>query len=111
MKIIAMERETMDGDPVEYELDRNGDDCREWWCVIETKEEEAMYEEFLNHLGEYSGDPRGIQWNKMMIEAGWELGVSWGDDDVYGYIHHDEDAPKVGEEMVDSDGDKWVRVK
>lgn len=110
MRIIEMERKTMDGKPVEYDaLKENGENYRDWWCVIETKEEELVYEDFLKHLGEYT-NPRDVLWNKLMIHAGQGLGLSWGDDDVYGYIHPDEEVPEVGEETVDSDGDRWVRL-
>lgn len=111
MKIIELQRKTMDGKPVEYNaLNENGEDYRDWWCVIETKEEEMVYDDFTEHLGQYSGDPRHLLWNKMMIHAGQGLGLSWGDDDVYGYLRPDEDCPDVGEEMTDSDGDIWERV-
>ena len=106
MKIIEMQRLTDNGQPV-YEEEGN---TRDWWCVIETKEEELVYEDFLKHLGEYSGDMRDIMWNKMMIYAGQGLGLSWGDDDVYGYIRPDEEVPEVGEETIDGDGDTWKRV-
>jgi len=111
MRIIELERKTMNGKPVEYDaLKENGEDYRDWWCVIETKEEEMLYDDFVEHLGEYSGDCRDILWNKLMIHAGQGLGLHWGDDDVYGYLTPDEDVPEVGEEMVDGDGDVWYRV-
>lgn len=111
MKIIELERRTLDGEPVKYGADENGEDYRDWWCVIETKEEKKMYEDFLGHLGEYSGDCRDILWNKFVIHAGQGMGLSWGDDDIYGYILPDEDTPKLGEEFIDGDGDTWVRAK
>ena len=111
MKIITMQRLTLDGESVVYDAgNENGEDFQEWWCVIETKEEEMLYDEFVGHLGKYSGDPRKILWNRLMIHAGQGTGLSWGDDDVYGYIRPDEDVPEVGEETTDSDGDKWLRI-
>ena len=106
MKIIEMQRLTDNGQPV-YEEEGN---TRDWWCVIETKEEELIYEDFLKHLGEYSGDMRDILWNKLVIHAGQGMGVAWGDDDMYGYIRPDEEVPEVGEETIDGDGDTWKRV-
>lgn len=112
MRIIEMERRTMDGEPVERNpVYENGEDIREWWCVIETKEEEMVYDDFIKYLGQYSGDPRGLLWNKMIIHAGQGMGVEWGDDDIYGYIRPDEDCPDIMEEFVDGDGDIWVRVE
>lgn len=111
MKIIELERRTMDGKPVDYNpVHENGEDFRDWWCAIETKEEEMVYDDFVEHLGQYGGDPRNLLWNKMVIHAGQGMGVSWGDDDMYGYIRPDEDCPEVGEEKIDGDGDTWVRV-
>lgn len=111
MIIIEMERKTLDGKPVEQDaLNTNTEDYRDWWCVIETKEEELIYEDFLKHLGEYSGDMRDILWNKLVIHAGQGMGVAWGDDDMYGYIRPDEEVPEVGEETIDGDGDTWKRV-
>lgn len=106
MKIIEMQRLTDNGQPV-YEEEGN---TRDWWCVIETKEEELIYEDFLKHLGDYSGDMRDILWNKLVIHAGQGMGVAWGDDDMYGYIRPDEEVPEVGEETIDSDGDTWLRT-
>ena len=112
MKIIEMERRTMDGKSIEYDtVYENGEDSRDWWCVIETKEEEMMYDDFLKHLGEYSGDCRDILWNKLVIHAGQDMGVKWGDDDMYGYIRPDEMPPEVEDEYIDSDNDKWVRTQ
>ena len=107
MKIIEMERKTMSGEPVG---ERPEYYPRDWWCVVETNEERKTYDDFLEHLGEYSGDSRDIKWNKMVIEAGHDFGLCWGDDDLYGYIMPDEDVPEVGEEMIDSDGETWVRT-
>lgn len=106
MKIITLKRKAMDGEPFES-TDRN--EGIDWWCVIETEEEDMVYEDFEKHLGEYT-DPREALWNKMMIHAGQPQGLCWGDDDVYGYLMPDEDVPEIGEEMVDSDGDTWERI-
>lgn len=112
MRIIEMERRTMDGKPVEYNpMYENGEDFRDWWCVIETKEEEMVYDDFLEHLGQYNGNPRDLLWNKMVIYAGQGMGVSWGDDDMYGYIRPDEVAPEIGEEYTDGDNDVWGRIE
>lgn len=107
MKIITMKRLTLDGKPLDdnYDYDRN-----DWWCVIETKEEEMVYDDFLKHLGDYSGDCRDILWNKLVIHAGQGMGVKWGDDDMYGYIRPDEVAPLPTEPFIDGDGDEWVAI-
>ena len=107
MKIIELQRKTMDGKPVEYDaLNENGEDYRDWWCVIETEEEQIVHDLAIENEGEHLK-----LWNKLMIHAGQGLGLSWGDDDVYGYLRPDEDVPEVGEEMIDSDGDKWERTE
>ena len=116
MKIIEMERRTMDGKPVEYGIDENGEDYRDWWCVIETKEDEVVYDNFLEFLhGDDVGDKYSKAyislWNTLVKHAGQGLGVSWGDDDMYGYIRPDEVAPEIGEEFIDGDGDVWVRTE
>lgn len=108
MKIIEMERRTLDGKPVEYGVGENGEDHRDWWCVIETEEEKIAYDDFVRHLGEYSGDCRDILWNKMVIHAGQGMGVKWGDDDMYGYVHPDEIAPLSNKTFIDGDGDEWI---
>ncbi len=111
MIIIELERKTTNGKPVEHnQLYKNKEDFCDWWCVIETKEEEMIYEDYLRHLGEYSGDCRDILWNKLVIHAGQGMGVKWGDDDMYAYIRPDEGYPEVGESILDGDGDEWVRV-
>ena len=108
MRIIEMKRKTENGEVLPDNPEYNPHD---WWCVIETEEEVKAFEDFVKHLGEYGGDMREIEWNKRMIEAGKDFGLYWGDDDVYGYLMPDEDYPEVGEEMIDSDGDTWVRTK
>lgn len=110
MKVILMQLLTLDGESVVYDDgDENGNDYEDYWCVIETPEEEMIYDDFVKHLGEYSGDCRDILWNKLVIHAGQGMGVSWGDDDMYGYILPAEDVPEILEKYVDSDGDTWLR--
>lgn len=112
MKVIEMERRTMDGEPVVYDtLNECAGEYRDWWCVIETKEEEMVYDDFVKHLGEYSGDCRDILWNKLVIHAGQGMGVKWGDDDIYGYIRPDETAPLPTEPFIDGDGDEWICIE
>lgn len=106
MKIITMECRTVDGAPVEYGIGENGEDYRDWWCVIETEEEKLVYDLMLqNGNKEY----RRL-WNYMVINAGKPQGLAWGDDDVYGYILPHEACPEIGEEFIDGDNDKWVRI-
>ena len=108
MKIIEMERRTLDGEPVVYDtLNECAGEYRDWFCVIETKEEELVYELTNN---EDNKEAQRI-WNYMVNHAGQGMGVSWGDDDMYGYIRPDETEPEVGEEWTDGDNDKWVRVE
>lgn len=108
MRIITMRQLTESGQKIDPRYESDHDD---WFCVIETKEEEIVYEDFLKNLGEYDGDCRDILWNKLVIYAGQGMGVSWGDDDMYGYIRPDEGVPDIGEEWEDWDGDKWVRIE
>ena len=112
MKIIEMKRKTLDGESVEYDaLEENGEDYRDWWCVIETKEEELFYDKYVCGNKGLAGETNAEHiWNEMVKHAGQGMGVSWGDDDMYGYISPDEEVPEVGEETVDSDGDRWVRL-
>ena len=112
MKIITMERLTLDGVPVEQNaLCENPEDYRDWWCVIETKEEELVYDKFVSGKKGLAGETVAEHiWNEMVKHAGQGMGVSWGDDDMYGYIRPDEAVPEVGKEYTDADGDKWVRV-
>ena len=107
MRIITMQRLTLDGKPVYPDAPIEKD----WWCVIETEEEEMVYDDFAKHLGQYNGDPRNLLWNKMVIHAGQDMGVSWGDDDVYGYISPNEHVPEIKENFKDGEGDIWVRVQ
>ena len=117
MKIITMECKTVDGKPVEYGVDENGEDYRDWWCVIETEEEELVYDKAFHEDYNKNSARQGLArdlyaelWNDMVKHAGQPQGLSWGDDDVYGYIRPDETAPEVGEEYKDSDDDVWVRI-
>lgn len=106
MKIIEMERKTMDGKPVEYNpVYENGEDFRDWWCVIETKEEEMVHDIAIEKEGDYL-----VLWNNMVNHAGQGMGVKWGDDDMYGYIRPDEVEPLPTEPYIDGDGDEWVVV-
>ncbi len=112
MKIIEMERRTMDGEPVIYDtLNECAGEYRDWWCVIETKEEELVYDKFVRGNKGLAGETEAEHiWNEMVKHAGQGMGVKWGDDDMYGYIRPDEVAPEVGEDFIDGDGDKWVVV-
>lgn len=114
-----MERRTMDGEPIEQDaLKNNAEDYRDWWCVIETKEEEMVYDKAFNKpFIPASATKCLVQgtyidlWNDMVKHAGQGMGVKWGDDDMYGYIRPDEGCPEVGETMTDGDGDEWVRTE
>ena len=107
MKIIEMVKTIENGERLE---DYDEPDHKDWWCVIETKEEEMVYDDFIKHLGQHSGDPRDLLWNKMVIHAGQGMGVNWGDDDIYGYIRPDETEPFPTEPYIDGDGDEWVVI-
>ena len=109
MRIIEMERRTINGEPVVYdELNECAGEYRDWWCVIETKEEEIVYDK-AHTEGENAF--YGTLWDAMVNYAGQGMGVKWGDDDMYGYIRPDEVAPAVSEDFIDGDGDTWVRVE
>ena len=105
MKIITMCKLIEDGEPLATD-DYTQPDPRDWFCVIETKEEEMVYDEYLEHPDQYE-----FLWNAMVKHAGLGMGVSWGDDDMYGYIRPDEVAPEIGEEYTDGDNDVWVRTE
>lgn len=106
MKIITLKRLTMDGEPIYCDpLNECSEDPNDWFCAIETKEEELVYKDYLEHPFE------DHLWNKMINYAGQGLGLCWGEDDTYGYFRPDEAYPEIGEEWTDSDGDKWVRVE
>ena len=118
MKIITLERRTLDGEPINQDaLRTNTDDYRDWWCVIETKEEELVYDKAfhtpINPANAKRTLVQGVHrdlWNELVKHAGRPQGLCWGDDDVYGYLRPDEAEPEIGEEFEDADGDKWVRV-
>ena len=106
MKIITLKKLTENGEPlVDDELTQC--DPSDWFCVIETEEEELVYD---LAYGNGSKDVQRL-WNYMVIHAGQGFGLSWGDDDVWGYFMPDEAVPEVGEEWTDSDNDKWIRVE
>ena len=104
-----MQRLTMDGKPVEYGLDENGEDYTDWFCVIETKEEELVYDKFINTKKLEFLHAYTTLWNDMVKHAGIPQGLAWGDDDVYGYIRPDEAEPEILEKYTDADGDVWLR--
>lgn len=112
MKIIEMCKVVEDGVPLKEE---DGDvDPRDWFCAIETKEEELVYDTFLDFLhGDDVGDKYSKAyislWNAMVKHAGLGMGVKWGDDDIYAYIRPDEVEPEVGDHYK-LDNDEWVRV-
>ena len=102
MKIIELERQTMDGEPV-YKEEAP---IRDYWCVLETEAEEQLYEETWN-----SNETDLIPtWNKLINKAGADYNLCWGDDEIYGYVHVNETAPMPTEPFIDGDGDKWVCV-
>ena len=102
MKVITMRRLTLDGKPVYPEEAP----IQDWWCVIETEEEKIVYELAFDKGNE---ECKRV-WNYMVIHAGKDMGVSWGDDDVYGYISPNEHVPEIKENFKDGEGDIWVRV-
>ena len=107
MRIITMKRLTEGGEPlVDDELTQC--DPNDWFCVIETKEEELVYDK-AHTEGEYAIYEK--IWDSMVIHAGIPQGLAWGEDDIYGYFTPDEVVPEVGEEWTDGDNDKWVRVE
>lgn len=109
MKIIIMKRMTMDGEPLDsdYDIDPN-----DWWGVIETKEEELVYDKFVCGNKGLAGETEAEHiWNEMVKHAGESFGLAWGDDDMYGYIRPDETEPEIGEEFIDGDGDRWLRME
>lgn len=116
MQIITMLRLTLDGKPM-HATD-NDPDPRDWWCVIETKEEEMVYDkafhEPYNPESAKQSLVKGLYidlWNEMINHAGLGTGVSWGEDDIYGYIRPDEVVPEIGDKYVDGDGDTWKRIE
>ena len=107
MKIIEMERITMDGEPLVYDtLNECAGEYRDYWCVLENETEEKLYEETWN-----SNETDLIPtWNKLVNEAGKDYNLCWGDDELYGYVHYGETKPIAGETFVDGDGDEWKLV-
>lgn len=102
MRIIEMERKTIDGKPYDDDYDPH-----DWWCVLETREEEYIYEMSWHD----TKDEKYLSiLNELIVHAGQGMGVCWGDDDMYGYFRPDDTEPEVGEEYVDNDGDTWVRT-
>lgn len=111
MKIITMDRETVDGKRVQVDPDHPFEH-RDWWCVIETPEEELFYDKYVCGNKGLAGETNAEHiWNEMVKHAGRNMGVKWGDDDMYGYILPNEVEPEVGEEYKDADGDIWVRIQ
>lgn len=104
MKIITMQKIVEDNEPIAYDVDENGEDHQDWFCVIETREEEMVYDEYLEHPDQYE-----FLWNAMVKHAGLGEGMSWGDDDIYAYIRPDEAEPDLGD-TYKLDNDTWYRV-
>lgn len=119
MKIITLKRMTMDGAPIYVDpLNECSEDPNDWWAVIETKEEEALYEMAIGSRKPIRVSEENMPmdklmnvWNDLVCFAGAPQGLAWGDDDVYGYIRPDETEPEIGEEWTDGDGDRWIRVE
>ena len=109
MKIITMQRLTLDGAQVHTDPD-NPYEYRDWWCVIETQEEEMVYDLFTTGIGKQYNNIEKL-WNNMVKHAGQGMGLAWGDDDLYGYIRPSESVPEIKENFKDGDGDIWVRVQ
>ena len=108
MRIITMQRLTLDGKPATYNTaTENGEEYQDWWCVIETEEEKIVYELAFDKGNE---ECKRV-WNYMVIHAGQDMGLAWGDDDVYGYISPNEKVPEIKENFKDGDGDIWVRIQ
>lgn len=100
-----------DGEPIYCDpLNECSEDPNDWFCAIETKEEELVYDMAIGNVEKGSEDLLPL-WNKMINYAGQGLGLCWGEDDIYGYFRSDEAYPEIGEEWTDDDGDKWVRVE
>lgn len=101
MIVFEMKMIARGGEPV-YEEEGNTTDL---WCKIETKEEEMVYDEFIEYPDKYEA-----LWNSMVKHAGLPYGVKWGDDDMYGYLLPDEDMPDLNEKYKDADGNVWKRI-
>ena len=111
MIVITMDRKTLDKKPVVYSADENGEDYRDWWVKIETKEEEMVYDAWQTEPDKDKQSALKDLWDAMIVHAGQGQGVMWGEDDIYGYIRPDETMPDVGDEYTDADEDKWLRVE
>ena len=109
MKIITMQRLTLDGAQVYVDPD-NPYEYRDWWCVIETQEEEMVYDLFTTGIGKQYNNIEKL-WNNMVKHAGQGMGLAWGDDDLYGYIRPSESVPEIKENFKDGEGDIWVRIQ
>lgn len=108
MKIITMQRLTLDGKPVYSDEPIEKD----WWCVIETDEEKIVYDMFVKNISSnIQSEALTNLWNTLVKHAGQDKGVSWGDDDIYGYISPNEQAPEIKETFKDGEGDIWVRIQ
>lgn len=97
-----------DGVPLKEE---DGDvDPRDWFCVIETKEEELFYDKYVAGNKGLAGETNAEHiWNELVKHAGQGMGLAWGDDDIYAYIRPDEAVPEMGE-TYKLDNDTWYRV-
>lgn len=108
MKIITVQRLTLDGMPVYSDEPIEKD----WWCVIETEEEELFYDKYVCGKKGLAGETNAEHiWNDMIKHAGQDMGLAWGDDDIYGYISPNEHVPEIKETFKDGEGDIWVRVE
>lgn len=117
MRIITMQRLTLDGAQVYADPDILYE-YRDWWCVIETEEEEMVYDKAFHEPYNPENAKKSLikglyvdLWNDMVRHAGQDMDVSWGDDDMYGYIRPSEHAPEIKENFKDGDGDIWVRIQ
>ncbi len=98
-----------DGEPLATD-DYTQPDPRDWFCVIETKEEEMFYDKYVANNKGLAGETNAEHiWNEMVKHAGQTEGLAWGDDDIYAYIRPDEAVPELGE-TYKIDNDTWYRV-
>lgn len=113
MRIITMQRLTLGGKPAMYDTaTENGEEYRDWWCVIETEEEKLVYDMFVKNISSnIQSEALTNLWNTLVKHAGQDRGLAWGDDDVYGYISPNEHVPEIKENFKDGEGDIWVRVQ
>ena len=109
MKIITMKRLTENGEPLADD-DYTACDPNDWFCVIETPEEELVYDLMYKESKGLAGETTIEHiWNEMVKHAGLDEGLAWGDDDVYYYFRPDETVPEIGGTFK-LDGDTWYRV-